>query len=381
MECGDAHRLASQQSRHALYVAMGILFLLILVMVVANVAAPRAARNPYSLGLLETGAAPPPRGPRRPGSIFVSIASYRDYECPETINSLFSQARDPRRIFVGLCVQNARGDPACPGKLCDKCIGENIRVLEMPHHKARGPAYARYHCAKLYQGEDFYMQIDSHMQFIQNWDDIILAELDKCAALLRPGAHAAVLTHYPPADMTDEVRLRRVTTHICRGTWEHTGMVSFLSNQFGNQDTPMHTYYLASGFLFGPGSMVTRVPYDPHLDFLFWGEELLHAARLWTSGYDLFSPGVAVCSHTYERHHAPNVFTDNRSWAGAQEISNERVRHLLGWPTRQELHRLPPQVTQEAHLYGPGRARPLAAYMKQAKIDRVRRTLGNTCLY
>ena len=147
----------------------------------------------------------------------------------------------------------------------------------------------------------------------------------------------------------------------------------------------MHTYYLASGFMFGPGRMVPDVPYDPHMDFLFWGEELLHAARLWTSGYDLFSPGLAICSHSYEREYAHNVFSDNSSrnvdWGTAQENSNERVRHLLGWPTRTPIDKLPPAVTAEARAYGPGTTRPLAAYMKEAKIDRVKRTLGNTCLY
>ena len=190
---------SDKTSRQALYVAVTLLLLLILVMVVVNVSG--SVRNPYSLGLVEKAEL---NVDQPPGSIFVSIASYRDHECPETINSLFSKARDPSRIYVGLCVQNGKADPSCPGELCDKCVGANIRVFKMPYEKARGPAYARYHCAKLYKGEDYFMQIDSHMQFIQNWDDLIINELHKCTPLLRPGAHAAVLTHYPPADMTDE---------------------------------------------------------------------------------------------------------------------------------------------------------------------------------
>ena len=372
-------------ARQALYVALALLLLLILVMVAANVGG--GARNPYSLSLLEQAPAPGAAAHALVSdeTIFVSIASYRDHECPETINSLFTQARHPARVFVGLCVQNAAEDPACPGKLCEKCIGENIRVIHMEHDKARGPAFARYHCATLYRGEAYFMQIDSHMQFIQDWDALLIQELRKCAPLLRPGAHGAVLTHYPPADMTDELKNHAVTTHICRGTWENTGMVSFLSNQFENQDTPMHTYYLASGFMFGPGSMVTDVPYDPHMDFLFWGEEVLHAMRLWTSGYDIFSPGIAICSHSYEREYAKNVFSDsndrNYNWAVPQEISQERVRYLLGWPTRKPLDQLPPSVTAEADKYGAGHKRSLEAYMKESQIDRKTQTLGNTCLY
>ena len=37
--------------------------------------------------------------------IFVSIASYRDSECPHTINDLFKKAEHPSRVVVGLCCQ------------------------------------------------------------------------------------------------------------------------------------------------------------------------------------------------------------------------------------------------------------------------------------
>jgi hypothetical protein len=33
--------------------------------------------------------------------IFVSIADYRDEKCPETLKSLFENAKNPSRVFVG----------------------------------------------------------------------------------------------------------------------------------------------------------------------------------------------------------------------------------------------------------------------------------------
>ena len=178
--------------------------------------------------------------------------------------------------------------------------------------------------------------------------------------------------------MTQELRDRNVTTHICRGKFEPTGMISFLSNQFERHPHPLPTYYLASGFLFGPGSMVTDVPYDPYLDFLFWGEELLHAARLWTSGYDLFSPGLAVCSHSYERSYAKNVFHDQPQWHTSQEASQDRVRHFLGWP----LSGTPTaDTTREEGKYGMGKVRALAEYMRLSEIDPETQHVGNSCLH
>ena len=41
-----------------------------------------------------------------------------------------------------------------------------------------------------------------------------------------------------------------------------------------------------------------QVPYDPHLPFLFFGEEMMMLARMWTHGWDVFAPTqvrIALC--------------------------------------------------------------------------------------
>jgi hypothetical protein len=43
------------------------------------------------------------------------------------------------------------------------------------------------------------------------------------------------------------------------------------------------------------------VPYDPHTAFLFHGEEFSRGARLWTSGYDFYSPSENLVFHHYNR--------------------------------------------------------------------------------
>ena len=358
----------ASSSSTALAAAVLLLLGIIIVFLIINTCGGK--RHAYEFGLAE-------KVPDTSQStIFVSIASYRDSECPATVQSLFEKADHPERVFIGLCTQNAPEDPACPAVDCQACRPENIRTIALAHTEAKGPSYARYHCASLYKGEDYYLQIDSHMQFIEGWDTLLIEELGRCE--LSPGAKGAVLTHYPPANMTPELKDRNVTTHICRGKFEPTGMISFLSNQFERQDKPLPTYYLASGFFFGPGSTVLDVPYDPHLDFLFWGEELLHAARLWTSGYDLFSPGVAVCSHSYERTYAKNVFSDLPTWHPHQEASQERVRYFLGW----DLNKSPTDnTTRDQETYGMGKARSLAEYMKRAEIDPATKHVGNTCTH
>ena len=44
-------------------------------------------------------------------TIFVSIASFRDPDCKETLKSLFTNAKHPERVYVGICEQNATNAP------------------------------------------------------------------------------------------------------------------------------------------------------------------------------------------------------------------------------------------------------------------------------
>ena len=69
--------------------------------------------------------------------IFVSIASYRDSECPMTIKSLFSQAENPDRVHIGLCQQNKDDDIDCydNSERKDQIKLKNINIYKLkdPH--------------------------------------------------------------------------------------------------------------------------------------------------------------------------------------------------------------------------------------------------------
>ena len=72
--------------------------------------------------------------------------------------------------------------------------------------------------------------------------------------------------------------------------------------------------FVAAGFLFAPASFLHEVPFDPFLPYIFMGEEISMSARLWTAGYDIFSPTVNVLNHYYVRRHYPKFWeTVNRS--------------------------------------------------------------------
>jgi hypothetical protein len=62
------------------------------------------------------------------------------------------------------------------------------------------------------------------------------------------------------------------------------------------------------------------------------------SARLWTSGYDIFSPTTNVLNHYYVRRHKPkfwetvNRYFDKGVHNDIVELVIKRVKHMLGYP-------------------------------------------------
>jgi hypothetical protein len=78
--------------------------------------------------------------------------------------------------------------------------------------------------------------------------------------------------------------------------------------------------------------VVEEVPYDASLRFLFFGEESSMSARLWTSGWDFFSPSESVVYHLWTRSYR-NTFhevEDARALEHRQQSLAGVKRQLIG---------------------------------------------------
>lgn len=128
----------------------------------------------------------PPKEVEMLETIFVAIASYRDYRCPHTVEQIFKQAKYPERIRVGIVDQlDPNEDKHCafPEKSCFDdpeqifCkYAHQINVFEMDAQLAVGPVFARHIGNRMYRGEYFTMQCDAHMEFVNNWDEDVIEQ-------------------------------------------------------------------------------------------------------------------------------------------------------------------------------------------------------------
>ena len=125
-------------------------------------------------------------------TIHITIASYRDPECPRTIDSIFKRAKYPHRLKISVIDQRLEGeDPRCivPTELtCEQdatqtlCkYADQIEALEMDARLGIGPVFARHLGYRHYRGEYFAMQVDAHVRFTEHWDESLVDQWKSAA--------------------------------------------------------------------------------------------------------------------------------------------------------------------------------------------------------
>ena len=100
--------------------------------------------------------------------------------------------------------------------------------------------------------------------------------------------------------------------------------------------------------------------------------------RLWTSGYDLYSPGCNVIYHHYGRT-GPRMETHGAKVSQMQHLAHKRIQHILGVTKHgtKGRERIVPLDTTDTALtadlpkYGLGTKRSLWQYWKFARLDPV----------
>lgn len=299
-------------------------------------------------------------------TIFVSVASYRDSECPWTLSDMFAKAKHPERVFAGVLWQMAPEDPAEWCRLPEGRAAQ-VRGIRVEAATSMGVCWARSRIqTELWQGEAYYLQIDSHSRFTPEWDVKLLEVLAAC-----PSPRPVLTTHpirYEPPDTLSPDSLPILTA----GRFGDAGILmpkaKGLTPPFA-PDRPAPTAFIGAGMVFADSTMLQEVPYDPNL--YFHGEEISLAVRLWTHGYDLFSPHRVILYHDYTDRGRRRHWSDHLDWTAVNQRAQARLRHLLGMQTTTDAEAL-----RDLDRYGLGSRRTLAEYEAFSDVDFVRRRIG-----
>lgn len=335
-------------------------------------------------------------------TIFVAISSYRDSRCPHTVKSIFSRAKYPERIRVGIVDQLNLGNDemdddereyncAEPERRCEEdplqvlCrYQHHIDVFEMNATLAVGPVFARHIGSRMYRGEYFTMQTDAHMEFVNDWDVSAVTQWKaaKNEMAVLTTYVSSVETHYDAKTGLSNTSNR---PYMCQSEFDEDYYEENIEvmvhgqqpeaepeEELGN-DPMIQPPFFAAGFSFARGHFSVQVPYDQYLPMIFQGEEINIGLRAFSYGYDLYAPTKSFVFHYYSTDPNGKKRKVETFWEHASlydGVESESKARLAG-----QIQMLVPTVNEdnstdtrdwnriESKKYGIGHVRPIQKFL------------------
>lgn len=263
--------------------------------------------------------------------IFVQIASYRDPELLPTIRDCISKAKHPENLTFGICWQRDESE-----SMEEFSNDPRFKILDYHWSKSKGLCWARSEIQKLWEGEEYTLQLDSHHRFLQDWDTELI-EMMKMT-----GSEKPIITSYAGMYRPSDNQLLNVEPYkMVASNFTPGGTILFRPNGIPNWqdlDKPIPARFVSGHFFFTIGKHCEEYKYDPNIYFA--GDEISLSIRSFTLGYDLFHPHKTIIWHEYTREgrtkHWTDFNTDNlvsgvveKPWWEMDNDSKRRLRHML----------------------------------------------------
>ncbi|KAJ3082833.1 hypothetical protein HK102_001435, partial [Quaeritorhiza haematococci] len=178
---------------------------------------------------------------------------------------------------------------------------------------APGLTFARYLCSTLWQEEDYFLQLDSHVRMVKDWDKKLIQTVKQIQIKTRNprialSTYADTMDSYPKYLAGDPDVVDRPPC-ICQAFFNQDGMISLHGARTLPKTNPVHVPFIGAGFVFCPTKQfLQEVPFNLYLDDVFVGEEILLSARLWMHGWDVYTPSEHIVFHHFTRSSEPKFW-------------------------------------------------------------------------
>jgi hypothetical protein len=266
--------------------------------------------------------------------IFVQIASYRDPELVPTIKDCLAKAKYPNRLTFGICWQRSAEDEW--DNLDEYKDNPKFTIMDVPWNESKGLCWARHHIQKMWKGEKYTMQLDSHHRFAQDWDEQLIEMMGMT------GSPKPILTAYAGMYNPKENKLlNEEPYHMVPNKFTLGGTILFYPQGIPNWkelEKPIPARFVSGHFFFTLGQHCEEYKYDPNIYFA--GDEISLSIRSYTLGYDLFHPHKTLIWHEYTREGRTKHWSDfnnetkeaglvEKPWWDMDNESKRRLRHML----------------------------------------------------
>lgn len=265
-------------------------------------------------------------------SIYLAIASYMDTELIDTVFSALSKAKNPNNIFISICSQD--DDDKHPNL---EGIFSTFNVLgydyiKMHHNDSTGVGLARSKTQiSLSDKYEYYIQVDSHTQFAENWDSILIDEYKSHEEFW---GGKIILTAYPIG--YEYTEYGNITMPNSLGS--SVVRIKYCKNQDlvyepkyrdwdGDETYGDYHGYFCAGFAFGRSEYFIEVPYDPEI--YFNGEEQTMSIRFYCKDIKLIAPKKIYIFHHYKGDRRNRNWEKTEKWQEYDRLGKERLAQFF----------------------------------------------------
>jgi hypothetical protein len=263
-------------------------------------------------------------------TIYVSLATMDDEETKVTIENIFNDASHPERIFIGLSCSTK--NKKFYKEMLKLSKGKNIKLLytrlKKNNFEDYGTGQARFKAHSMYDGQDYFLQCDSHTNFESGWDETLINLFEEARSTL--SYDKIVLTSYLGLyEWTHEGK--RVIDSRARYPFYTKG---FFSTEYVRwKDLPLKDSYkkkfypcvkFNGNFVFG-GKEFANNP-GIYKNAHFYDEEIIQGINLKNNDFYMVFPNVELpLTHLYSNY--INKFGGKRLHF-TEYMSNENSKEL-----------------------------------------------------
>lgn len=246
-------------------------------------------------------------------TIFVAIYAYRDPRVADTIVDLFRTAYCPNRVYIGL--YHHAGESEFPVmkryELAARNAGQpsyaaQCRVLTVSANQRKGQSWGlSVIMTTLLRNEKYTMIVEPGSRFIDDWDVLLLNELNKVIEL-NSGNTQVILSQTPlrrPWHIRNSKKVAKSSDKITfkrfKGWRDNSLPIPTFETcvSSGPALRPMLNNVADSNFLFAATPVFQHIPFDKRLYFLDKDDfDWLMTLRYWTHGFTLWTPSQSVIS-------------------------------------------------------------------------------------
>lgn len=243
--------------------------------------------------------------------IFVLIPSFQEEDLVKTVDSIFENANEPNRVFVGIC--NQRSDDGDFETF--PCYGDHVRVINLRSPFPLGLGNAYYLASQLLQQEKFCLRIDAHTRMKKDWDKTLIEYYNLISE--KENNKKIILTHLTGGvykikrESDDDVKAQNedvwlhekeppnLDSWMDHQVWqlctfalqsEHTKQTDYVWTDSDLENGYKEVHMVSGSFHFSLRDFLFDCEADSRL--FFWGEEHIFAMRAWTRGYRMY--GIKV---------------------------------------------------------------------------------------